>query len=69
MRNFLFGVVILAMLLIGLPLFFNYQNTGDVMSGHSSIIVAVADSWLSGLSDFGDLFRAKGPGGEGTRFG
>jgi len=69
MRNFLVGVVVLVILLIGLPLFFNYQNTGDVMAGHNSIIVAVVDSWLSGLSDFGDLFRAKGPGGEGGRFG
>lgn len=67
MRNTLIAVAIIAVLIIGIPLFSNYQSFGDVLGRESGVITAVADYWLTLMDSFARGFNSSSPA-SGGRF-
>ena len=67
MRNTLIAVVLIAILIVGIPLFYNYQSFGNVLGRESGVITAVADYWLSLMTSFTEGFNSSSPS-TGGRF-
>jgi len=66
MRNALIVVVLVMLVFIGIPLFFNYQDTGDVLAREDSAIAAVFFFWFDLATSVGTGSSA--PTVEGGRF-
>jgi hypothetical protein len=66
MRNALIVVVLVMLVFIGIPLFVNYQDTGDVLARESSAITAIFSFWFELAAGIGSGSSA--PTVEGGRF-
>jgi hypothetical protein len=67
MRNALIAVVLVALVVIGVPLFMNYQNTGDIYAGDNGAILAVGNYWYYFFASFATGTSSEAP--TGGRFG
>lgn len=61
MRNFLIVVVLILAIVVGLPLFMNWQESGNVYGDENGLITAVAGKWLELFNDIGGSFGSSIP--------
>lgn len=65
MRNYIIVVGLILLVIVGLPLFLNFENTGDILGGQGSVITAIAASWLELFSMLTSGVSSSGSGTPG----